>query len=319
MNFEFIGRLEPFGEPDCESDVEILGEERYSRYYLNSTYFNQFALHPSVYLIVGRRGSGKTALSRSFAFQSGMKNSISVDVDEPASFHQVISKIVEQDMLNKELQVPRLVKVWEYIIWSSIFYHLRDRDYRINAACAFNSEEGASKIVRILLQSLLEKYVGSGKGDLSDEIESIFLSSTFTHAQAATLEVARKQPVIVTLDTLENYSTRDPRLMIATSALIEFAAKYNRKYSKQNIHIKLFMMDEIFPYLTEEYISNTLKYVRDEIYLYWRPKDLMRMLCWRLFQYLKMADYSRNLTLETDWEDYQHVKKNIWDKYFGRY
>ena len=60
----------PFGEADCESEVKLLKQD-YSRYFFYHTRFNSRALDPNVFLIVGRRGSGKTALGQFFFVSKG--------------------------------------------------------------------------------------------------------------------------------------------------------------------------------------------------------------------------------------------------------
>ena len=313
-----LSDLQPFGAPDCESDLTVLGEDGYSKYFFHPTHFNQRSLDPRVYLIVGRRGSGKTAITRFFSFQDILQNVIEINIDEPLSFHEVMSKIAECESFNRDLQIPRLAKIWEYVVWSAIFHNLRRRDLRIETACAFDGEAGISRIIRLLLQSLLEKYLGSDN-NLSDEIDDFFHGIAFEKAQEAVLEISKKSPLIVSLDTLEKYSIKDERLMTTTAALIEFASKFSRKYASKRIYIKVLMMDEIFPYLTEEYISNTLKYVRDEVYLHWKPKDLMRTICWRFFQYLKTKNLQKQRTGRIDWESYRDVREKIWRPYFGEY
>ena len=72
----------PFGEADCESEIRKLGDD-YQKYYFYHTRFNRDALEDNVFLIVGRRGSGKTALSRYFSFQTALPNARVIDVDEP--------------------------------------------------------------------------------------------------------------------------------------------------------------------------------------------------------------------------------------------
>lgn len=313
-----LSNLRPFGAPDCESDLAILGEDGYSRYYFHATYFNRQSLDPSVYLIVGRRGAGKTALAKFFSFQNLLKGSIEIYIDQPSSFYEIISKVVNQTTFNRDLQIPQLTRTWEYIVWSAIFHQLRTRDIRIGTACTVNANGGVSKIIRILMQSLLEKYLGSGR-DLSDELDKLINSTVFEAAKEAVLDLAQTNPIIIAVDTLEKYSARDDTLMTTTAALVEFASKFSMQYAPANIHIKVFAMGEIFPYLTEEYVSNPLKYVRNEIYLHWRPKDLMRMICWRLFQYLRVHDNSRLRTSDIDWNSYRDVREKIWKPYFGDY
>lgn len=311
-----LAALQPFGAPDCESDLEILGESFYSEYYFGSVRFNRNPLDPFVYLISGRRGSGKTALSKFFSFQQSLQGTTDIDVNEPAAFHEVISKIIEPTSLNRDLQIPQLVKIWEYVIWSAIFYKLKYEDLRIQATCKFSEEGGISTVIRSLLQAVLNKYIDSN-GCLYDELEEILKSAAFEEAKKAVLEITKEKPLFVSVDTLEKYSIHDEKLMMSVAALVEFSAVFCRKYAPQGIYIKVFIMDEMFPYLTEEYISNTLKFVKNEVYLHWKPKDLMKIICWRLFQYLKVKELANERTGSIDWNSHRDIKEKIWKKYFG--
>ena len=80
-----LSDLEPFGEADCESELKVLGSSEYSKYYFDHTQFNSEALSPKVFLIIGRRGAGKTALSQFFSFQQLMPKVTTIEVDEPAA------------------------------------------------------------------------------------------------------------------------------------------------------------------------------------------------------------------------------------------
>jgi len=93
--------------------------------------------------------------------------------------------------------------------------------------------------------------------------------------------------VIIALDTMENYAVRDEAMMRSMGALIQCASRFSRNYARHGIYLKVFIMAEIFPYLKEEVSLNPLKFIHDEIYLQWRPKDLMRLISWRYDRYLK--------------------------------
>ena len=77
-----VGFQYPFGEESCEHELEVL-REKYPDYFYEESRFNQESLDAEVYLIVGRRGSGKTSLTQYFNFQKRYKNAHSIDVDEP--------------------------------------------------------------------------------------------------------------------------------------------------------------------------------------------------------------------------------------------
>src|SRR6185312_14933951 len=82
----------PFGQADCESEMKVL-KSNYSDLYFDETPFNAAAVDPGTYLVIGRRGSGKTALAQYFSFQKTLQRPIYIDVDEPAVYQQVLSDI----------------------------------------------------------------------------------------------------------------------------------------------------------------------------------------------------------------------------------
>src|SRR5262245_63837060 len=101
--------LSPFGEADCESEVKLLGDD-YQELYFYHTEFNSQALDRNVYLIVGRRGAGKTALGHFFSFQHQIKGAHAIDIDEPIVYQEVLSRLSTLSSETRELAVPRLAK-----------------------------------------------------------------------------------------------------------------------------------------------------------------------------------------------------------------
>lgn len=311
-----VSQVHPFGEADCESEVAILKDE-YSQYYFYHTRFNELALERGVFLIIGRRGSGKTALSQYFSFQKQIRNATAIDVDEPDAFQMVLNRISSSAAHSREVAIPRIAKIWEFVIWSIIFRELQDEDLRIKAACIFGDEAGkVSMFIKHLLKALITRFVKT-EGELADEFENLVGDSRIVEGKTAVLELAKKRPIIVSFDTLENYPLEDDAMMRSTAALIQFASEFNRSYAHQNIHIKLFIMAEVFPRLKEGIILNPLKVVRDEIYLHWRPKSLLRLLSWRFYRYLSYNHYSLPMG-DIDWEDHQDVQEKMWDAFFGK-
>jgi hypothetical protein len=307
----------PFGEADCESEVKLL-KQNYSQYYFQHSRFNRQALNPNVFLIIGRRGSGKTALSQFFSFQREMNGAIAIDVDEPAAFEKVLEDITLTAPYSREIAIPRIANIWHLVVWSVIFRELQGFDPRIRAACIFGTrqESKLSTFVRHLLKALLDRLLQS-EDDLLDELENIFSDSRIRAGMAAVLEIARDRPIIVAFDTLENYAVNDPTMMRATAALIECGAQFNRDYAHQGVHIKIFAMAEVFPHLREEVILNPLKSVRNEVYMHWRPKDLMRLISWRLYTYLHALDMLLPESRNINWDNPADVLEKMWHPYFG--
>jgi hypothetical protein len=308
--------LSPFGEADCESEVKVLGDE-YRVMYFKHTEFNARALDHGVYLIVGRRGSGKTALAHSFSFQKQLRTACAIDIDEPFVYQEVLSRLSTMTSETRELAIPRLAKLWEFVIWGVIFRELREKDKRIADACLFddNGSKGA-KFIQNMLRTILA-WFSKTDDRLADDLEDFIAEPVFAEARRAVLERAKAHQVVVSFDTLENYNVRNEPMVRATAALIECASRFNRDYASQGVHLKVFVMAEVFPFLMEEAIPNTTKHVRNEIYLHWRPKDLMRLLCWRYYRYLKATGESFLSGPVTDWDDHRVVKEHMWTPYFG--
>ena len=82
-------------------------------------------------------------------------------------------------------------------------------------------------------------------------------------------------------------------MMRATAALVQCASHFNLTMAQHGIHLKVFLSAEVFPALAETVITNPIKYVRRPIHLHWRPKDLIRLVCWRYFQHLRQRQIAR--------------------------
>ena len=310
--------LEPFGEADCESELKVMGSSEYSKYYFDHTRFNREALNPKVFLIIGRRGAGKTALSQFFSFQQLMPNVTTIEVDEPAAFQQLMSKIAESAASTREVAIPRLVKIWEFVIWSTIFWQLQERDSRIKAAVMFaDRTDQVSTFIRQALKFLVSTFL-EADNDLADELEDFISNERVQRAKKAVLEVVKGNKLIIALDTMENYAVRDESMMRSMGALIQCASRFSRNYARHGIYLKVFVMAEIFPHLKEEVSLNPLKFIHDEIYLQWRPKDLMRLISWRYDRYLKQNNLLTPSTGKVDWDNHHDVLKEKWEPYFGR-
>src|SRR5258707_975458 len=313
-----LTELEPFGEADCESELKVMGSSEYSKYYFDHTRFNREALNPKVFLIIGRRGAGKTALSQFFSFQQLMPNVTTIEVDEPAAFQQLMSKIAESAASTREVAIPRLVKIWEFVIWSTIFWQLQDKDPRIKAAVFFTEQSNqVSTFIRQVLKFLVSKFL-EANNDLADELEDFISNERIQRAKKAVLEVVKGNKVIIALDTMENYAVRDESMMRSMGALIQCASRFSRNHARHGIYLKVFIMAEIFPHLKEEVSLNPLKFIHDEIYLQWRPKDLMRLISWRYDRYLKQNNLLIPTTGKVDWDNHHDVLKEKWEPYWGK-
>jgi len=312
------GLRHPFGEECCEAELKIL-KDKYSDYYFFQAPFNKEAIDHETYLIIGRRGSGKTSLAQYFSFQNKIKNSVCIDVDEPNVYYEVLSRVSHLAASSTEIAIPRIVNIWEFIIWSLIFEEYKELCEEAKSATYVSPlKKTAAHVVKELLRSLIQKFAGKEFDRLSDELESFLCSPVIEAAKSAVIEITKHKPVIIAIDSLERYSVNDEAMMRATAALIQCASNFNIEHAINGVHVKAFISAEVFPHLCEAEISNTRKHVREEIYLHWRPKDLVRLVSWRFYKYLaKNGQLKPESGGGIDWRDFNSVLQKMWIPYFG--
>lgn len=306
----------PFGEESCEAEVKIL-KSNYQQFYFEETPFNKESLEYDSYLIVGRRGTGKTSLSHYFTFQSEIKNSRCIDIDEPDVYANVLSQVSRLSARDANIAIPRIVRIWEYVFWTLMFSKYQTEDADIKAACVI-TESRSSHFIRSILNHLIDRFLPKDAEYLSDQLEGFLASTIVERAKTKLLAITEKMPVIVAMDSLEKYSVDNAEVMMSLAALIQCSSNFNVEYADRGIHIKTFISAEIFPYLTETAMSNTLKYVRNPVFMHWRPKDLIRLISWRFYAFLrhkKLLDHESAFAI--DWTNYHNVLAKVWNPYFG--
>ena len=106
----------PFGEGDCESE--------HSDVYVPDSPFAKAALNPELYLIVGRRGTGKTALARYFSLQRILPNCVHIPIGEGEGYPRLMSLLTSAAALigNQSATTANFhfVRIWKFAIWSAI-------------------------------------------------------------------------------------------------------------------------------------------------------------------------------------------------------
>ena len=310
---------DPFGQPDCEAERDVF-QETYQDLYFHLSPFNGEALDKENYLFIGRRGSGKSSLAHYLTFQQQMTGASCIDVNEPAALETVLRKMASEVSTPFELSSFTVSRIWEFIIWSLVFEVFKDRDEAIKDACVLKcTHRRPTLIVESILQQTVVPMLSDATESSIEQIERCLNSASFENAKRLVLNFASEQPIIVAIDTLEERnSTENQALLRVHAALIECASKFNTRYKNKGIHLKTFISAEIFPHLAESEISNTTKYIRNPVFLQWRPKPLLRLVAWRFFQFLNRNPIRGLDIAEPTWDDYQDVKAKSWDPFFGK-
>ena len=340
------GFKNPFGEESCEHELEVL-QDQYHQFYYNRGRFNREALHPSTYLIVGRRGAGKTSLAKSFEFQSQLRNARIVNVDEPEVYDDIFKQVILRQTVDFDLppaynalvnsdfstslDIPmvRVVKLWDSLLWLLVFSAYRYDEPAIaeayHIACPVLTDGAAplsaAQTIATSLRTLLARSEVADQ-TLAELVGAWMAGDCFRKARQRVLEIAQRTPAIVAVDTMERYAKNDALMMQMTAALIQSASNFNITCATHGLHVKVFVAEEVFPHIKESAISNTTKFIRQPIHLHWRPKDLIHLICWRFHRYLdfyrEVAGALPTLPGEVDWGNFSDVLNKLWYPFFGR-
>lgn len=317
----------PFGDISCEQDMSNL-DDKYEDYFFKEAAFNEEALKPHIYWIIGRRGSGKSSLCQHFRNEQeriGGKCRIFQDTAESqdlsALYIDVFEPLVNAGKLVEEVIVQKLSEVWTFVIWAELFNAYKDTDASISAAHKVHSSSNIITLLARLGKAWLEKYGDKGNR-IADDLHTLMANSTIINGQKAILQQSKKTPMLIAFDTLERYSTaKDSPTMKGLAALAIAVNRFHQLHANSGIQIKVFFSSEVFLHVQESALTNTLKFhdsSRNTLYLHWRPKSLLRLVCWKFYKSLQrqgeLLAGSHGITEKSSYEEFL---EKMWVPYFG--
>jgi len=311
--------IRPFGERSAQEEREVLGDS-YESYFFQEAPFNKHALDPKCYLIVGRRGSGKSSLIEYFGFQNDFPRSELISISKPNLYSALLEDFDRKLNYPPEILIPFLVDIWKVILWSLIFDKFKDDDPILARAIYLpGKKRTSSELVFDLLSAAAERFLVGG-GDFLRRVRDHLRDEQFVKAQDKALAIVAGRPIIIAIDSMEHYSISHNGLMSGAAALVQAAADFNLRYSRAGIHIKIFVAGEVYPYLVEDFLLNPAKHLRDELWLHWKPKDLVRLVCYRLNLFLDLwpNELGSSVGAVENWNDFREVEEKIWIPCFGR-
>jgi len=281
---EYEGQVEPsgldrttllqslsIGDPRAENEMTTL-----DRYYLNIEQFDR-ALRGEVNLVVGRKGSGKTALFIRVRDKTRAdKRNIVVDL-KPEGYQLIRIKEDILEYLSEGARQHLITAFWEYLIYLEIAYKLLEKDqktyrykreifeayvelseaYRANE---FSAEGDFSERLATLSHRLGARYQENyGKQDGRRLTANEVTELVYTHdiKKLRTLiskYLQRKHSVWVLFDNLDKgWSTQGVDLIdaIVLRCLVDAGRKVEREMRKagNTVHCIVFVRNDVYDHL----------------------------------------------------------------------
>lgn len=318
-NKHFLADLR-LGDPMAENEYTTL-----SQYYLRTDEFYR-AQRGEVNLIVGRKGTGKTALFLQLVAKFG-QNSKNIVVDlHPEAFQLLRLKDDVLGFLADGAQSHLITALWEYILLMEICYKILEKDKkyhyrdvklkklyedletnygsgRLGEAADFSERLG------ILSDSVTEKFselkTSGTEGEKiklnNDQItQLIYMSDLKVLRDTVTQYLLKKDAVWILLDNLDKGWSSDGVSkvdILMLRCLIDASRKIQREFSRKQVPISsiIFVRNDIYELLVRR-SSDFGKELRAS--LDWQDRDLLKEMMRKRFV---QNDFSKDKTFNEIW------------------
>lgn len=256
--------------------------------------YAELASHPSLSLIVGRRGSGKTALLRSEL----LRGSFAIVLELPAadSFQQVVKTI--QEFPVRVSAAESVSKVWHFILWGALMHEIATKypdDSRGIRAYLDGLQLPASDDPYVFMREALRKVRHYAKqntdGDAIDAaydfIKSLrFSNVSFAEAQEDALACLRKHgPAIILMDSLDDFKLEHDANQNSLKGLLRCQAEFH--VPSQPVMLRCCLPAELMNPIYMQLSDNPLKDFGSKLDVTWRADDLIRIAAYRFLKYVE--------------------------------
>ncbi len=271
-------------------------------------------------LIIGRRGSGKTAFLNSFHFDNDYSVTVSLQSDD--AFPKMVRAIEQK--LPENVLAEEVSLLWENLLWGAVFSELirqhSDQSVKELIPVAHYLEgigvkQGMSyyKIMRSILKAI--EQLNAKVKVLIDTIEELSSQGvTFGDAKETAIDFMNRRGIkaIVLIDSLEQFPLDVPSMANTLTGLLRTVGRFNQP--GQPCEIRCCLPSELYPRLIK-LSSNPLKDVSSNIVLRWHAQELIHLAAMRYQRFIELyfPDEFKRHFARVDVSTRQGLRK-FWDK-----
>lgn len=293
------------GKFDAEKEWNDNPEDAYKRFLHTQSYCD--FINPDSLILLGRTGTGKTAILRCLCENVNQHRISDYDLAIMVPFNDILDVLIEatddfnnQNVLNQLIKVitmyvncyvmKALIKetgktsqtsaMYSYLL-NNGFYDPNDKEF---------SDYGISKIQKML--EISAKSTGKLAEIMNGAILITDIIATFNgydEAYKEMVNILQSKKVLVLVDTLNEYDLRDVKIVLSVKALIATCFQIYNCSAKNHVYMKISIPSEIHTHLIEMLPG---KQQGNTVVIQWSNNDLIKMIAIRLLYYSKTKPQS---------------------------
>ena len=306
----------PFGIPAAEY------EPRLARTYLSDVgdRRHELTLAPYHRIILGRRGSGKTALAAYLRFQKDQPYDAFVSIDQRTAFRRILTEVERSMDHGRPALAEDIIALWILGFWTAVMtelHHLGHLDSLAVRHYLRVAQSGGINIPGAGLLDPLASIVRQRDSTLLDHDALVTALDGASYQDAiadAKVCLDRLQCVAIAIDSLEEAPVQS-QAMVAVAGALLLAASRSGEVMHEHIHVKCLVPTELWLYLAPK-IQGVGKFTPFEIR--WSIDDLMRLVCIRYNNFLAEFDHVRAVLPGPNPKSPADVRGRIWDQFFPK-
>lgn len=338
----FKGNLFPekiFGDADAKNEWNIDSFKSFDTFVHTESY--ESFKDCSALFLLGRRGTGKTAMIRMLDYEIKNSKTNAYNYSGIVLQEEIFPKLTRAlrgeafVQLTKD-EIRDIVKdKWNWIIYTTAMVAVCSKEYK-------NGDESEEiKLIHKFLkaQNLLpsesdifsESPLKKALTTLEDELTNIdynplkvsmaivkvtrrLVTTTYKNAFNSLVRylVKNNKKVIILIDSKETYQYNDSISDSVTSALMECVLDSYSQSSRTNIYSKVAFPSEMYPHFTPENKGKTLGKTH---FIMWRYNDIINLIAKRYYKIMKERNELSNGHRYSDFESFEKAKAFL-TKYF---
>ncbi len=257
------------------------------------------------WVIVGRRGAGKTAFLYHRCFSGAYEHQVEIESAQVfRTICRMIEKVLDNDNRGFAPFVENVSRLWKAILVTSVaskmcngYRHdatFRDDPYLLVMADYLQrigvQRQTAPRSMMNLLLKKAREYDSGASLDITEDLEDILINQLGVGEANDALEAFcenHRQRVIVLIDSVEHFPIDDFRMDAAASGLLHLLSQLRLSYAP--VHICFCVPSELYPHFATQISANPEKDFESKLMLQWSAYELIKMSALRLDKYLRTA------------------------------